>query len=74
MHSPEQVPTGAPVPPAGALAFGAMVLRTLAIEYYPSLRHVALRLGPLTVVTGPTGAGKSILVSVQCTSMDLLAR
>lgn len=35
------------------------MLRTLAIENYRSLRHLVLPLGPLTVITGANGSGKS---------------
>jgi len=37
------------------------VLRVLAVEGYRSLRHLVLPLGPLTVVTGANGSGKSSL-------------
>jgi predicted ATPase len=37
------------------------VIRTLAVENYRSLRHLVLALGPLNVVTGANGAGKSSL-------------
>ena len=35
------------------------MLRTVAIENYRSLRHVVLGLGPLNVVTGANGTGKT---------------
>jgi predicted ATPase len=37
------------------------VLTTLAVENYRSLRHLVLRLRPLTLVTGANGSGKSSL-------------
>lgn len=43
----------------GGLTCG--VLRVLAVEGYRSLRHLVLPLGPLTVVTGANGSGKSSL-------------
>jgi predicted ATPase len=36
-------------------------MRTLAVENYRSLRHLVLPLGPLNVVTGANGSGKSSL-------------
>jgi DNA repair protein SbcC/Rad50 len=38
------------------------MLRTLEVDNYQSLRSVRLQLGKFTVVTGPTGSGKSALV------------
>jgi DNA repair protein SbcC/Rad50 len=38
------------------------VLITLEIENYQSLRKVSLKLGWLTVITGPTGSGKSAVI------------
>jgi predicted ATPase len=35
------------------------MIRTLAFAGYRSLRDVRLALGPLTVITGANGAGKS---------------
>ena len=37
------------------------VIRTLAVENYRSLRHLAIPLGPLNVITGANGSGKSSL-------------
>jgi predicted ATPase len=37
------------------------MLRALAIDNYRSLRHLRVRLSPLTIVTGANGAGKSSL-------------
>ncbi|GGM10932.1 AAA family ATPase [Nakamurella endophytica] len=37
------------------------MLRTLAVEGYRSLRHLAVPLAPLTIVTGENGSGKSTL-------------
>jgi predicted ATPase len=39
----------------------ALMLKTLAVSNYRSLREIALGLGRLTVVTGPNGSGKSNL-------------
>jgi DNA repair protein SbcC/Rad50 len=38
------------------------VLETLEIRSYQSLAHLKLRLGRFTVVTGPTGSGKSAII------------
>jgi predicted ATPase len=37
------------------------VIRTLAVENYRSLRHLVIPLGPLNVITGANGSGKSSL-------------
>jgi predicted ATPase len=37
------------------------VLHTLAVENYRSLRHLVIPLGPLNVITGANGSGKSSL-------------
>jgi predicted ATPase len=37
------------------------VLRVLAVGNYRSLRHLVMPLGPLNVVTGANGSGKSSL-------------
>jgi predicted ATPase len=36
-----------------------LVIATLAVENYRSLRHLVVPLAPLTVVTGANGTGKS---------------
>ena len=42
-------------------SLGRLMITKLAISGYRSLRNIALRLGPVNVVTGPNGSGKSSL-------------